>query len=83
VRGGRSRGGRSRAGRSCGDCGVEGIDPAEVREEAGGGMIVRPDNSGLVVGGRGKRCDGCLWLLTRIGLEPSLWLNGTEFSEID
>ena len=71
-----------RRGRSCGDCGIEGIVPPGVRGVTDGGMIVRPDKSGLVVGGKEKRCGGCLWLLTRLGWESSLWLNGTEFSAV-
>jgi len=41
-----------------------------------------PDNSGLVVGGKEKRYDGCLCLLNRFGWLSSLWLNGTEFSAV-
>lgn len=45
-------------------------------------MAVRPDNSGLVVGGKEKGYDGCLCFLTRLGCVSSLWLNGIEFSAI-
>ena len=44
--------------------------------------MVRPDNRGLVVGGKEKRYDGCLCLLTRLGWLSSLWLNGTELSAV-
>ena len=44
--------------------------------------MVRPDNSGLVVGGKEKRYDGCLCFLTRLGWLSSLWLNGTGLNAV-